>query len=131
MALSRDQILEASDLKTEEVQVPEWGGSVRVRNLTGADRDAFEDSLVTTLPDGTRKPNLANMRTKLVVLTVVDDAGNRIFETSDVERLAAKSAAAIKRVYEAAERINGIGAQQEAEAVKNSEAAPSGASTSD
>lgn len=130
MALTRDQILEASDLKTEEVEVPEWGGTVRVRTLTGADRDAFEASLVTTSPDGTRKPNLSNMRTKLVALTVVDDAGSRIFDVSDVDRLASKSAAAINRVYEAAERINGIGAKQEAEAVKNSEAAPSGASTS-
>jgi len=44
--LTRDAILEAQDLQHEEVYIPEWGGSVRVRTLTGAERDAFEQSIV-------------------------------------------------------------------------------------
>jgi hypothetical protein len=131
MALTRDQILEANDLKTEEVQVAEWGGSVFVRTMTGTDRDSFEDSLVTTLPDGSRRANIGNMRAKLVAMTIVDEAGNRLFDASDIDRLALKSAAALKRVYDAAQRLNGIGQEAEEAAVKNSEAAQSGASTSD
>jgi len=45
MTLNKEQILRADDLKTEEVDVPEWGGSVRVRVLTGTERDAFESSI--------------------------------------------------------------------------------------
>ena len=40
--LTRDAILAAEDLRTEEVPVPEWGGSVIVRTLRGDDRDAYD-----------------------------------------------------------------------------------------
>ena len=47
-ALTRDEILGADDLKTESVKVPEWGGTVLVRELTGAERDEWEASVVKT-----------------------------------------------------------------------------------
>ena len=130
MTLTKDQIFEANDLQSESVEVPEWAGSVLVRTMTGADRDAFEASMITTLPDGTRKPNMANMRAKLVALTVVDDAGNRVFDVSDVDRLALKSATALERVFNAAQRINGLGVQAEEIAAKNSVAGLSASFTS-
>ncbi len=130
MTLTKDQILEANDLQSEPVHVQEWGGDVLVRTMTGADRDAFEASMITTLPDGTRKPNMTNMRAKLVALTVVDEAGNRVFDVSDVDRLALKSASALERVFNAAQRINGLGAQAEDLAAKNSVAGLSASSTS-
>ena len=117
--LTKDEILEALDLKSQPVDVAEWGGTVLVRSMTGADRDAFENSMVTVDADGKRKPDMANLRAKLVALTVVDEANNRLFEVSDVERLALKSAAALERVFDAAQKLNGMGAEQQGEAVKN------------
>ena len=38
--LSKSAILCANDLQTEDVDVPEWGGTVRVRSFTGRERDA-------------------------------------------------------------------------------------------
>ncbi len=119
MALSKDQILEADDLQNQEVDVPEWGGTVYVRSMTGADRDAFEASMVTVNPDGSRTPDMRNLRAKLVALTLVDEAGNRLFEVADIPRLALKSAAALERVFEAAQRLNGLGVKAEEDAVKN------------
>ena len=52
MGLTRDQILAVSDIQTEEVHVPEWGGTVLVRGLTGAERDEFEAGMAT--PQGNR-----------------------------------------------------------------------------
>ncbi len=43
--LTKDDILGADDLATEDVEVPEWGGCVRVRALTGTERDAFEAAM--------------------------------------------------------------------------------------
>jgi hypothetical protein len=117
--LTKDQILEVSDLKTETVAVPEWGGDVAVRSMTGADRDAFETAMITVGADGTRTPDMKNIRAKLVALTLVDGAGNRLFETSDIERLALKSAAALERIFDVAQRLNGMGAAAQADAVKN------------
>lgn len=130
MTLSKDQILEASDLKTETVTVAEWGGDVIVRTMTGTDRDAFESSLVTLDAGGKAVQNLDNMRVKLLVMTLVDDAGNRLFDAGDIAMLGRKSSGAIERVYAVAARLNGIGAKAEADAAKNSEAAPSGDSPS-
>ena len=130
MTLSRDQILESSDLKTATVEVAEWGGSVIVRTMTGADRDAFEQTLVVTDDKGNRKTDLTNMRAKLVAMTVVDEAGNRLFTESDIVLLARKSASALSRVFDAAQSINGMADSSEGEAVKNSEADLSGDSIS-
>lgn len=130
MILTKDQILEASDLKTETVEVPEWSGSVIVRTMTGTDRDAFEASLITRNADGTRQPEMTNMRAKLVAMTVVDEAGNRLFAASDVAVIALKSAAALERVFDVAQRLNGLGAAAEVDAAKNSEAGPTDSSTS-
>lgn len=105
--LTRDAILQAQDLPTEDVEVPEWGGTVRVRALTGAERDAFEQSVVEMRGKSTRM-NLKNIRAKLVALTVVDEDGKRVFSDEDAELLGRKSAAALNRVFEVAQRLSGL-----------------------
>ena len=45
-ALTRDEICGISDLRTERVDIPEWGGRhVFVRMMSGLEKVAFEDSL--------------------------------------------------------------------------------------
>lgn len=120
MALTKQQILAASDLKTEAVPVPEWGGDVIVRTMTGADRDAFESSLITVDAEGKRVSDLSNMRAKLVAMTVIDDNGDRLFTAEDIGALSHKSAAAIEAVFKVAQRLNGMGASAVDDAAKNS-----------
>jgi len=128
--LTRDEILNANDLAREQVEVPEWGGAVLVRALTGRERDAYESSIVH--PNGrAMKYTLTNMRARLVSLSVIDEAGTRLFSDSDVELLGRKSAAALERVFEAAQRLSGLSAQDVDELVKNSESGPSDDSGSD
>jgi hypothetical protein len=63
-------------------------------------------------------------------MTLVDDNGDRLFTEQEVGALAGKSSAALSLVHKVAARLNGIGGDAVEVAVKNSEAAPSGASTS-
>lgn len=105
--LSRETILQAQDLPMERVPVPEWGGEVIVRGLTAAERDQFEQSIVETRGKNT-KVNLRNIRAKLVVLCCVDEQGNRIFCDEDAEVLGRKSAVALNRVFEVAQRLSGL-----------------------
>lgn len=105
--LSRDEILQAPDLPTERVYIPEWNGEVLVRGLTAAERDAFEQSIVETRGKNTRM-NLRNIRAKLVALCVVDEQGNRLFSDEDAELLGKKSAAALNRIFEVAQRLSGL-----------------------
>jgi hypothetical protein len=105
--LSRDDILKAEDLVTEEVDVPEWGGTVLVRGLTGRERDVFEASVFTER-GGKAVRDLANTRAKLAARAMVDEDGKRLFTDSDVAALGEKSGAALDRVFAVASRLSGL-----------------------
>lgn len=130
--LSKSDIIAAQDLQTQDVQVPEWGGSVRVRSLTGTERDAFETCLVK-LVDGKRVPDMDNLRAKLLAATLVDQNGTPLFSVGDVRDLSdlgSKSAAALDRIFGVSQRLNGMAADSVEAAVKNSEPGQSDGSTS-
>ncbi len=105
--LTAKAIFDANDLVTETVEIPEWGGSVIVRGLSGTERDRFEDT-ITDQSGKNAKLNLRNFRAKLVVLATFDNDGNRLFSEADVERLGQKSAAAIQRIFKVAQRLAGM-----------------------
>lgn len=105
--LSRDAILDAKDLSTRDVEVPEWGGTVRIKMLTAEERDKFEASTVT-IKGGTQKMNVENLRARLIVLCVVNEAGERMFTNADVRMLGKKSSAALQRVFNACQELNAV-----------------------
>jgi hypothetical protein len=120
--LTRDAILGASDIKSEDVHVPEWGGTVRVKGLTAAERDVFETASVSGSGRNV-SVNFVNIRARLVAMAIVDDSGARIFNQGDVKALGEKSASALDRVFDVARRLSGIGEQDVEELAKNSESA--------
>lgn len=105
--LTRDAILAAGDLQFEDVDVPEWKGKVRVRGMTGAERDAWETALLEGRGDD-KKKNERNVRATLVSLTVVDEQGQRLFTEADIAALGRKSVKALQRVYNVAQRLSRI-----------------------
>ena len=109
--LTRAQILETQDLGREVVPVPEWGGSVVMRGLTGRERDAFEASIVRMqrgAPGAGMERSLQNIRARLVAMAAIDESGARLFEDRDVRALGEKSAAALDRLFDAARRLSGM-----------------------
>lgn len=105
--LSREAILGCDDLKREEVQVPEWGGSVFVRVMSGAERDWLDASSLNDQGEAKSvHDRLANYRGRLVVLTTCNEDGSSLFMLPDAEALGKKSAAALDRIVEVAQRIN-------------------------
>src|SRR5690606_42036691 len=104
--LSRDAILQAQDLPTERVEIPEWNGEVIVRGLTAAERDQFEQAIVEAGGKDTRV-NLRNIRAKLVALCVVDEEGKRLCKDDDAEVLGRQSGVAMKRISGVAEGLSG------------------------
>jgi len=100
MLLSREAILKADDLPCVDVATPEWGGEVRLRMLTGAQRDAFESSFAD---EGAK---FVNFRARLVALSAVGPDGRRIFSEADVAALGDKSGAALDRVFRAAQELS-------------------------
>ncbi|MGB9780619.1 hypothetical protein [Caldanaerobacter sp.] len=116
--LNREQILQIQDLPTEDVEVPEWGGKVRVRGLTGAERDKFEASIVVRKGNRTEF-NPENMRAKLVAMCVVDENGNRLFTDEDIKILGQKSATALDRIFQVAQKLSGLRPEDFEEMQKN------------
>lgn len=105
--LTRDAILSADDLQSERVKVPEWGGEVIVRGMTGKERDQLETEVVSR--DGKRvKVNAGNIRARLLVLSCIDEDGKRVFTDKDVKALGEKSGSALDRVAAVAQRLSKI-----------------------
>lgn len=128
--LSADQILNAKDIETREVEVPEWGGVVLVRGLSGLERDAYEQSL-TMIRGKEHLPNLTNARAKLVSRAVVDENGERLFTDRQVNALGEKSSIALTRIFEVVAEMSGMTDESVEDAEGNSEVAQTGDSTSD
>jgi hypothetical protein len=105
--LTRDAILSAEDLKSERVEVPEWGGEVIVRCMTGEERDEFETSVLNGSGDEI-KVDPSNLRAKLVSLSCIDEDGKRLFTAKDVAKLGNKSAGALDRVAQVAQRLSRV-----------------------
>ncbi len=126
--LSRDDILKAVDVQTEEVNVPEWGGSVLVRGLTGRERDKYEASQMT-MRGNKMFPALDNIRAKLVAWCICDEDGNALFTQHDIDLLGGKSAAALDRVFEVAARLSGMSEEDVADLEKSSGSSLTGGSS--
>lgn len=111
MSLTREQILAADDSRIEAVDVPEWGGQVFVRMMSGAERDAYERAMY----DKSKLGQLGeNARAHLASLTVCDEGGNLLFSQKDVEALGRKSSAALERVVKVSQRLNKLESVEDA-----------------
>lgn len=108
--LSAADIVAADDLVVREVKVPEWGGTVLVRSLTGEDRASYLASIVTTGPDGKLVPQVGRADLQLAYLSLINPDGSRMFtDRAGFEALAGKSNRALKRITDVAEEISGLG----------------------
>ena len=122
--LNRDAILQAQDLKQEEMFIPEWDGSLIVKGLTAAERDKYESHLIVQKGKNTTV-NMKNARARLVMLSVVDESGKQLFTEADISALGTKSAAVLDRIFDVASRLSGISDEDLEELSKNSESDPS------
>jgi hypothetical protein len=118
--LDKNTILASNDIQTEDVNVPEWGGVVRVRSLSGAEMLEFWDAC----RDAEGKLIVKKLQSALLVKAIVGEDGQQLFDAADMSALMAKNAAAITRVFEVAQRLNGIGTT--AASSKNSDAVLNG-----
>ena len=109
MALTRDQIL-ASRLKVTEIDVPEWGGSVFVRELSAKEQEMAEERVRSS-----GKDNAA----WLASLTICDANGVSIFTDKDIPELSKLSGSVLTRVILAASKLSGLDEEAVKELQKN------------
>jgi len=113
--LTKDQILQVKDNQTIEVEVPEWGGKVKLQSMSGFARDRFEASIVGKQGG----MNTTNIRAKLVAACVIDANGELMFSEKEVAALGKKSAKALDRIFSAAQKLNAMGDSEIESLAKN------------
>jgi hypothetical protein len=128
--LTRDEIIAAVDLVAEEVEVPQWGGSVLVKPLTAKQRGQLISSIVEQRKTGNIL-RLEDIQIRTCAMSIVDEAGKRLFSDADMRMLAGKSSAALQIVSDVAQRLSGLSDEQVEELQGNSEETPSEDSLSD
>ena len=128
--LNFDDIVASQDKEYEDVEVPEWGGTVRIATMSGEDRDRWELSMMQADDTSERGFKLnfdAYSRVRLVAMCLVDDNFNRIFVTKEqIERLSQKSGKVMDLLYDVAQRVNGITDEDIDDLEKNSVSAQNG-----
>ena len=98
MILTRAQIKAAEDLRAEIVDVPEWGGEVRIRTLSfAAANSMFKEEVKDFDP-----------RLRLIAACMVDDDGAQIFSEQDLGELGSRNAEVIARIWKKCVEINGM-----------------------
>lgn len=107
MFLTVDAILNAADLPSEVVQVPEWGGAVKVQGLSRAAYDAIAKAAEVTIPAtgpgqavGTKRDD--DKFSDLLFLNCVVEPK---FSEEHIPALRGKSLGALNRVYQAIGRV--------------------------
>lgn len=124
--LSRDRVLSQTAVIVERVDVPEWGGFVYVRVISGKTRDAFEFRIASegaASKKAKKEYNPPNIRARLVSLTACDEKGQLLFSEEDIQKLGELSCAALDRVFSKASEINALSKKDVEDLTKNSDAA--------
>src|SRR5206468_2572726 len=82
--LTAAEILAKNDVSFIEMDVPQWGGTIRFRSLTGDEAIEFGELL---RDEATKENGII----RLFTISVVDDQGDRIFTEGDIRKLRKKS----------------------------------------
>lgn len=130
--LGKTQIDSAVDRKWEDVPVPEWGGEVRIMELSSADRGYIEAGSVVAQNESAqlKVESLKTYREKVVAFALVDENFQRLYSNKEIADLGKKSGKVIERLAAKAQELSGMGRYAVKEAEGNSDAAPSGSSDS-
>jgi hypothetical protein len=136
LVLTREALLQKDELKIEKVELTR--GYVYVREMTGKEKDIWEQSLMKQKPSGNKNKmveyevSLEDFRAKLAIVTVCDEKGNMLFKPQDVKLLnESMSASNLDKIATAAQKLNRITEQDKEEILKNSEADQEDSSSSD
>jgi len=108
--LDRKKLLKRDDFQIRKVDLGD-GDFVYVRQMSGRERDRFEQSLIVeskNAESGFEKA-LDDFRAKLAVVTVCDEQGNLLLEPSDASTLSQNmSAAKLEKIVSVAQELNKI-----------------------
>lgn len=140
--LTAADILACEDLPRALVSLPLWKGSVWVRALTLREQDEIRAKAASQMSViGNQKTGLfevkegasriREIRAYTVALAAIDEAGNRLFTDDQVSALDQKSAAMVDLLFGKITELSSMTPEEIGELEGESEAVPSGDSSTD
>lgn len=114
MLLTKEQLKSRPSVTTEDVDLPSFGGKVRVRAMFGDEHDVFQAFIKDRTGDGI-------VTAAMVAASVIDESGARIFDMNgDIEAIRqAWPQTELQKVFDVAARLNSFGKKGLEDAEKN------------
>jgi hypothetical protein len=103
MALDRKAIEAANKPHVEEVNVPEWGGSVYVRTLSGHEMARFSAVVSNAKPK-----DVEQQFVRFAAMVLADENGKRLYSDDEIEKVGELEWRGLQRVVEAGQELNGL-----------------------
>lgn len=102
----RDLILQARDINEEELPIPEWGVTVKLRGISAGERN----DMTKASRDAEGAVVGAELQARICVAAIIDPAsGMQVFGPGDLANLQAKSAGVIDRISQKVLKLSNLG----------------------
>lgn len=134
--LKREDLLKRDNLEITRVELG-GGEFVFVRQMTGRERDSFEQSLIKPIKGADNEiksyeRSMEDFRAKLAVVVLCDENGESLLQPEDYPLLSqSMSAKRLEKIVNVAQRLNKITDEDKEALIKNSDAGQPGNSSSD
>ena len=122
MTLSKEEIgraLEGAEYKTKTVPVPELGGSVVVREMSGTLRNMFEATMAQIMQPGADAKPLDKLMVRLAKECILDGDGSPLLDDRTSRLLFAKKSTALFRLRDEIVRLSAF-SEEDAESLVES-----------
>lgn len=113
--LTGDQIREAArnaKIERAPLTVPELGGMIYVRGMSGRERDAFEEGLRIRKGKKSGQSDLRNFRAALATKVIVDENGARLLNDNDADLIGRLPAGVLDRIIATCTDLSGKAAEE-------------------
>ena len=117
MSLDLQAVRDADGRKVKEIDVPELGGSIRIRMMSGTDMFRMTEHAQKHPHD------FDGQSRRLFISCVVDDEGEPLFDSRSVGALMDQPSGVVLRLSEQIQDFCGLG-QDDKQTAKNSETIP-------
>lgn len=114
--VNKQLVFGASDFRFGEVDVPEWGGQLRVRELSGDER-SWCDQIGKAIEAG--KPGQPSYAAAIIVCGAVDETGANVFTRGDAVGLSKRADVVLQRVAIKILELSAATMQAQQDAEKN------------
>jgi hypothetical protein len=125
--LSRAAIDTVEDRPTGEVEVPQWGGWVRIQAMSAKQRSMITGTMMAV--DGVdvkvRADEIGSVQLRTVAACLIEEDGSPTYQEHEYDSIGEKNAGAIETIYTALQELSGLGKDAIEDAEKNSETTPS------